>query len=109
AATVTLLPVRPASAVPFSYTTIDIGFVNGRNDAGAIVGTAFDGSGGFVRDAAGNVTYINAPGANPGTTQAFGINDHGGIALSAVFPGGPRGPGIEKGFVRSAAGSFDAI
>ena len=53
----------------------------------------------FLRDASGNITTIDAPGANG--TLAEGINDHGAIVGTA---GKPKG-GF-TGFFRDSFGNF---
>jgi probable HAF family extracellular repeat protein len=68
-----------------SITFIDVGLVNGINNARDIVGNSTSGgSGGFLLDVNGSVTTIELPGASFTTTN--GINDQGVIV--GTYSGG---------------------
>ena len=69
--------------------------VSGINDAGTVTGTA--GAGGYVRDAAGDITTFTVPGL--ASTIATGINNAGTVVGYNTFGYGP-------GFLRDAAGNI---
>lgn len=82
----------------------------GMNTAGVIVGS-FTPSGstasqGFIRDAAGNVTFVNYPGA--ASTQLFNINNKGISVGIAHSPGAPPGT-VPIAFTVDLNGNFQTI
>jgi len=78
-ATAPLAASSPANALAFSFTQLDVPgatggtFAQGINDAGQIVGSFGNSTGGHgFLDTGGSFTQLDVPGG--GFTQAFGIN-----------------------------------
>jgi uncharacterized membrane protein len=106
------------------YTTIDAPsgtstWATDIDDHGRIVGISFGGAAGtiaasvrgFLRDAQGAFTPIDAPAAPPPpgqpelpTTQPFGINDRG-----QIVGGYADAAGVFHGFLRDSSGNFTTI
>jgi probable HAF family extracellular repeat protein len=94
--TAVLVIVAPCRAGSYAYTPLNVpGAANTLpgeiNNAGVVVGSTFGlaGPGGFVESfiySGGNFTPYNVPGAFPGTTVLYGINNLGQLVGSYATP-----------------------